>query len=45
MEKKNEKEIIIKIDGEEWQKLIDDAFKRANKKAKIPEIFLLDIMV
>ncbi len=36
MEKKNEKEIIIKIDGEEWQKLIDDAFKRANKKAKIP---------
>ena len=35
MEKKNEKEIIIKIDGKEWEKLLDDAFQKANKKAKI----------
>ena len=35
MEKKNEKEIIIKIEGTEWEGLMDDAFKKANKKAKI----------
>ncbi len=35
MEKKNEKEVIIKIDGKEWGKLLDDAFKKANRKAKI----------
>ncbi len=35
MEKKNEKEVIIKIEGEEWAKLLDDAFKKANRKAKI----------
>ncbi len=35
MEKKNEKEILIKIEGEEWEKLLDDAFKKANRKAKI----------
>ena len=35
MENKNEKKITIKIDGEEWSKLVDDAFKKANKKAKI----------
>lgn len=36
MEKnKNEKEITIKIEGEEWQTAIDKAFVTANKKAKI----------
>ena len=35
MEKKNEKEILIKIEGPEWEKLLDKAFKKANKKAKI----------
>jgi trigger factor len=35
MENKNEKELTIKIEGKEWEKLIDDAFKKANKKAKI----------
>ena len=35
MEKKNEKEIIIKIEGTEWEGLMDEAFKKANKKAKI----------
>ena len=35
MEKKNEKEIIIKIEGADWEKLLDDAFKKANRKAKI----------
>lgn len=35
MEKKNEKEIIIKIEGAEWEGLLDDAFKKANRKAKI----------
>lgn len=36
MEKnKNVHEIIIKIEGEKWQKALDDAFKKANKKAKI----------
>ena len=33
--KKNVKEITIKIEGKEWDKYIDDAFKKANKKAKI----------
>lgn len=35
MEKKSEKEIVIKIEGAEWEKLLDDAFKKANRKAKI----------
>ena len=35
MEKKNEKEVIIKISGKEWEKYLDDAFKKANKNAKI----------
>ncbi len=35
MEKKNEKEMIIKIAGDEWEKLLDEAFKKANRKAKI----------
>lgn len=36
MENKNEKELVIKVEGKEWDKLLDDAFKKANKKAKIP---------
>ena len=36
MEKKSTKEVIIKIEGAEWEKLLDDAFNKANKKAKIP---------
>lgn len=35
MENKNEKELVIKVEGKDWEKLIDDAFKKANKKAKI----------
>lgn len=35
MEKKNEKEIIIKIEGADWEKILDEAFKKANRKAKI----------
>ena len=35
MAKKSEKEILIKIEGADWDKLLDDAFKKANKKAKI----------
>lgn len=35
MEKKNEKEILVKIEGKEWENLLDKAFKKANKKAKI----------
>ncbi len=35
MEKKNEKEILVKIEGKEWEDLLDKAFKKANKKAKI----------
>ncbi len=35
MEKKNEKEIKIKIDGADWEELLDQAFKKANRKAKI----------
>ena len=35
MEKKNEKEILIKIDGADWNKLLDDAFKKANRKVRI----------
>lgn len=34
MEKKNEKEIIIKIEGEEWEKLLDEAFKKQIVKLK-----------
>ncbi len=33
---KNEKKIVIKIEGDEWTKLVDAAFNKANKKAKIP---------
>lgn len=33
--KKNEKEITIKVTGEEWEKAIDKAFEKANKKVKI----------
>lgn len=32
---KHEKEIIIKIEGADWEKLLDAAFVKANKKAKI----------
>ena len=32
---KHEKEIIIKIEGKDWEKLLDAAFQKANKKAKI----------
>lgn len=32
----NTKDIIIKIEGEEWDKAIDKAFEKANKNAKIP---------
>ena len=35
MENKNERKINIKIEGEKWQKALDDAYKEANKKAKI----------
>ena len=34
-EKKNVEEIIVTIDGKEWQDALDKAFDRANKKAKI----------
>ena len=37
MEKnKNLKEIVIKVEGEKWEKALDMAFKKANAKAKIP---------
>ena len=37
MEKnKNLKEIVIKIEGEKWEKALDMAFKKANANAKIP---------
>src|SRR5690606_14764205 len=32
---KNIKEINIKIEGTEWEKALDEAFTKANKKAKI----------
>ncbi len=36
MEKnKNLKEIVIKVEGKEWQDALDKAFKKANAKAKI----------
>ncbi len=36
MEKsKNLKEVVIKIEGEKWEKALDKAFKQANAKAKI----------
>lgn len=35
MAKKSEKEVIIKIEGADWENLLDEAFKTANKKAKI----------
>ena len=36
MEKnKNLKEIVIKVEGEKWEKALDMAFKKANEKAKI----------
>ena len=34
-ENKNEKEMIIKVEGADWEKLVDEAFKKANRKAKI----------
>ena len=34
-EKKNVEEIIVTIDGKEWQDALDKAFEKANKKAKI----------
>ena len=36
MEKnKNLKEIVIKVEGEKWEKALEQAFKKANAKAKI----------
>mgnify|MGYP003293835572 CR=1 FL=1 len=36
MEKnKNLKEIVIKVEGEKWEKALDKAFQKANAKAKI----------
>ena len=36
MEKnKNLKEIVIKVEGEKWEKALDQAFQKANAKAKI----------
>ena len=35
MENKNERKINVKIEGEKWQKALDKAFEKANKKAKI----------
>ena len=35
MANKNEKEIIIKIDGKEWQDALDKAYEQESKKAKI----------
>ena len=36
MEKnKNLKEIVIKVEGEKWEKALDQAFKKANATAKI----------
>lgn len=35
MANKNEKEIIIKVDGEKWQNALDKAYEKASKKAKI----------
>ena len=38
MEKnKNLKEIVIKVEGEKWEKALDKAFDKANAKAKIDE--------
>ena len=33
--KKNIKEILITVEGKEWQDALDKAFKEKNKKAKI----------
>lgn len=35
MAKNSEKEIIIKVEGEDWEKSLDEAFKKANRTAKI----------
>ena len=35
MANKNEKKISVKIEGKEWENAIDEAFQKANKKAKI----------
>ncbi len=35
MAKNSEKEIIIKVEGEDWEKELDKAFQKANRKAKI----------
>ena len=34
-ENKNVHEIIVKIEGNEWEKAKEDAYKKASKKAKI----------
>ena len=35
MANKNEKEIVIKVEGEKWQNALDEAYKKAVKKVKI----------
>ena len=35
MANKNEKEIVIKIEGEKWQSALDKAYEKASKKVKI----------
>jgi len=35
MEKKNIKEVTIKVEGKEWEEALDKAFVKANQKAKI----------
>ncbi len=35
MANKNEKEIVIKVDGKKWQDALDKAYTKANKTAKI----------
>ncbi len=35
MANKNEKEILIKVEGKEWQEKLDKAYEKASKKAKI----------
>ena len=35
MANKSEKKISVKIEGKEWENAIDEAFQKANKKAKI----------
>lgn len=35
MANKNEKEIVIKVEGEKWQNALDKAYEKASKKVKI----------